>query len=204
MANESRSNGQTPSQTVGPYFAMGLTAQAYGYEYGDITESDIAVSGAYGERIQLVGRVLDGEGESVGDAMIELWQANAHGRYNHPGDDRRDRPLEPAFRGFARAGTGVSPDQAFRVRTVKPGAPGNGQAPHLTLVVFMRGGLNHLYTRVYFDDEIQANAADPVLTTVPEERRSTLIARREETSDGIVYRFDIHMQGPRETVFFDV
>lgn len=204
MTFGSRNGGQTPSQTVGPYFAMGLTARAYGYEYGDVAHSDIVRAATEGERIQLVGRVLDGEGEAVGDAMIELWQANAHGRYNHPDDDRGERPLDPAFFGFARTGTGASPDQTFRVRTVKPGAPGDRQAPHLTLIVFMRGGLNHLYTRVYFDDEAQANATDPVLSSVPAERRPTLIARREDSADGVVYRFDIHMQGAHETVFFDV
>jgi len=136
--------------------------------------------------------------------MIEVWQANVHGCYNHPDDDRGDRPLDPSFLGFARVGTGISPDQTFRLRTVKPGAPGDGQAPHLSLIVFMRGGLNHLYTRVYFDDEALANSADPVLSSVPEERRSTLVARREDSADGTVYRFDIHMQGPRETVFFEV
>jgi protocatechuate 3,4-dioxygenase alpha subunit len=204
MADESRNNRQTPSQTVGPYFALGLTARAYGYEYDDVVGPDIVTPITEGQRIQLLGRVLDGEGEAVDDAMIEAWQANAHGRYNHPADDRDDRPLEPSFLGFARMGTGISPDKTFRLRTVKPGAPGDGQAPHLSLIVFMRGGLNHLYTRVYFDDEARANSVDPVLSSVPEERRSTLVARGENSADGTVYRFDIHMQGPRETVFFDV
>lgn len=194
---------QTPSQTVGPFFAMGLTAREYGYEYSSVAGPSIVAPGTAGERIQVTGRVLDGEGSPVGDAMIEAWQTDAHGRYHHPADDS-ERPVDPAFRGFARVGTGIAADHSFTIRTVKPGTPGEGRAPHLTLIVFMRGALNHVYTRVYFDDEASANASDPVLSSVPEARRDTLIARREETPDGIVYRFDIHMQGARETVFFDV
>ena len=195
---------QTPSQTVGPYFAMGLTARQYGYEYGDIAGSQIAAPGVAGERLTLTGRVLDGEGQPIDDAMIELWQANARGRYRHPADDREDRPVDPVFHGFARTGTGVAADRSFTIHTVKPGVPGDNQAPHLTLILFMRGGLNHLYTRVYFDDETAANASDTVLASVPQERRSTLIASRTETEDGTTYHFDIHMQGPLETVFFDL
>ncbi|MGA8260485.1 MAG: protocatechuate 3,4-dioxygenase subunit alpha [Arenicellales bacterium] len=204
MAGDHTTSRQTPSQTVGPYFAMGLTARQYGYEYGDIAGSSIADPGVQGERVTLTGRVLDGEGRAIDDAMIELWQADARGRYRHPGDNREDRPPDPLFHGFARAGTGLGPDPTFAIHTVKPGAPGDGQAPHLTLILFMRGGLNHLYTRVYFDDESAANASDPVLSSVPEERRGTLTAQRADTDDETVYRFDIHMQGPLETVFFDV
>lgn len=195
---------QTPSQTVGPYFTMGLTPREDGYEYLDIVGPSTVAAGAAGERIRLVGRVLDGDGSPIHDALIELWQANAQGRYRHPTDDRDDRLLDPAFHGFARAGTGTPPDHLFTIRTVKPGSPGAGQAPHLTLILFMRGGMNHLYTRVYFDDEASANASDPVLSSVPEERRDTLVAQRGDTADGTVYHFDIHMQGARETVFFDV
>lgn len=203
MADKPGAGRQTPSQTVGPYFALGLTAREYGYEYSSIAEPVITAADTEGERIQLTGRVFDGEGTPVADAMIEAWQANAHGRYRHPADDS-GRPLDPAFQGFARVGTGTAADYSYTIRTVKPGAPGDGQAPHLTLIVFMRGALNHLYTRVYFNDEAAANTADPVLSSVPEGRRDTLIAHREETPDGTVYRFDIHMQGARETVFFDV
>lgn len=195
---------QTPSQTVGPYFTMGLTPHEDGYGYPSIIGPCTVVAGMTGERIRLVGRVLDGDGQPVQDALIELWQANAQGRYRHPADARDERPLEPAFHGFARAGTGTAPDHTFTICTVKPGPPGDDEAPHLTLIIFMRGGLNHLYTRVYFDDEASANASDPVLSSVPEPRRDTLIARREDTVDGTMYRFDIHMQGARETVFFDV
>lgn len=195
---------QTPSQTIGPYFAYGLAPELYRYAYRSAVSDRLVHLGTEGQRIRIEGRVLDGNGEPIPDAMIELWQANAHGRYNHPADDRRDNLLDPDFKGFARAGTGVDQGKRFMFDTIKPGAPGDGQAPHLNLIVFMRGLLTHLYTRVYFSDEAERNAADPVLAMVPEERRRTLIAQRDETPGGFVYRFDIHMQGPRETVFFDV
>lgn len=195
---------QTPSQTVGPYFAYGLTPDLYHYAYRSAVSDRLLQSGTEGERIRIEGRVLDGNGEPVPDAMIEIWQANAHGRYNHPADPRRDNLLDPDFKGFGRTGTGVDAEKRFIFDTIKPGALGDGQAPHLNLIVFMRGLLSHLYTRVYFSDEAEANAADPVLAMVPEERRRTLIAQRDEAPGGVVYRIDIHMQGPGETVFFDV
>jgi protocatechuate 3,4-dioxygenase alpha subunit len=195
---------QTSSQTVGPYFAYGLTPELYRYPYRSAVTDQLLQSGTEGQRIRIEGRVLDGDGEPVPDAMIELWQANAHGRYNHPADDRTDNLLDPDFRGFARTGTGVDPECRFLFTTIKPGAIGDGQAPHLNLIVFMRGLLTHLYTRFYFSDEEAANAADPVLARVPAERRHTLIAERDEGPGGVVYRLDIHMQGPHETVFFDV
>lgn len=204
MTRRTGSGKQTPSQTVGPFFALGLTPRECGYEYSSITSASTLAAAAEGERIQLVGQVLDGEDAPIDDALLELWQANTYGRYRHPVDDNDERPLDPSFHGFARAGTGTSNDRTFAIHTVKPGPAGDDQAPHLTLLVFMRGGLNHLYTRVYFDDEASANAVDPVLATVPDARRDTLLAHREETAAGIVYRFDIHMQGTRETVFFDV
>jgi protocatechuate 3,4-dioxygenase alpha subunit len=196
--------GQTPSQTVGPYFAYGLTPEQYGYPFKSIEGGMVARSSTEGERIRIEGRVFDGEGAVIGDAMIEIWQANSHGRYNHGEDDRKDNLLDPDFKGFGRAGTGTDPDSRFIFHTVKPGPVGDGQAPHISVVVFMRGLLTHAYTRIYFSDEAAANAADPVLAAVPAERRSTLVATRDETPGGIVYRFDIHMQGERETVFFDV
>lgn len=195
---------QTPSQTVGPYFAYGLTPDLYHYAYRSAVSDRLLQSGTEGERIRIEGRVLDGNGDPVPDAMIEVWQANAHGRYNHPADLRRDNLLDPDFKGFGRTGTGVDAEKRFIFDTIKPGALGDGQAPHLNLIVFMRGLLSHLYTRVYFSDEAEANAADPVLAMVPEERRRTLIAQRDEAPGGVVYRIDIHMQGPGETVFFDV
>lgn len=195
---------QSPSQTVGPYFSYTLAPELYRYGYRSAVTDRMVHGSTEGERIRIEGRVLDGNGEPIEDAMIELWQANAHGRYNHPADDRQDNRLDPEFKGFARTGTGVDPDKRFIFDTVKPGALGDGQAPHLNLIVFMRGLLSHLYTRIYFADEAPANAADPVLALVPASRRRTLIAERDQTPGGVAYRIDIHMQGPDETVFFDV
>ena len=191
---------QSPSQTVGPYFAYGLTAEQYGYDHSSIATGRMADEDTDGERIRILGRVLDGAGAAVDDAMIEIWQADAQGRYAHPADPRGSNL---AFKGFGRVGTGTDPQLRFMFDTVKPGAV-EGQAPHVTMVVMARGMLTHAYTRVYFSDEAEANAADPVLATVPQDRRDTLIATREETSAGVVYRFDVHLQGAQETVFFDL
>lgn len=193
--------GQTPSQTVGPYFAYGLTPEQYGYpSLTSIAGADLRTEEVEGEQIRIEGRVLDGQGEAVNDAMIEIWQADPQGRYAHPADARGN----VAFRGFGRCGTGTDPQNRFVFETVKPGAADDGQAPHVNVVVFMRGLLSHLYTRIYFADEEKANAKDPVLESVPAERRATLVAARSEENGVAVYRFDIHMQGDRETVFFDV
>lgn len=192
---------QTPSQTVGPFFAYGLTPQQYGYPDKSPAGSLVAGAGTPGERIRIEGRILDGEGEPVPDAMIEIWQADATGHYASPTDRRG---ANDPFTGFGRAGTGTDPEARFVFETVKPGALGDGQAPHVNVIVFMRGLLVHAYTRLYFSDETVANTADPVLKSVPEERRATLIAAREAGAGGVVYRFDIHMQGEVETVFFDV
>jgi protocatechuate 3,4-dioxygenase alpha subunit len=196
--------GQTPSQTVGPFFAYGLTPELYRYPYRSAVGDRLVHGGTEGQRIRIEGRVLDGDSEPIPDAMIEVWQANAHGRYNHPADDRSDNRLDPDFKGFARTGTGLDAECRFVFDTVKPGAIGDGQAPHLNLIVFMRGLLSHLYTRLYFADEAEANAVDPVLARVPPDRRHTLIAPRDEAPGGVVYRLDIRMQGRNETVFFDV
>ena len=189
--------GQTPSQTVGPFFAYGLTPEQYGYPFTSIASGEMA-GGAAGERIRIVGQVIDGEGAPVSDAMVELWQADAQGRYA----DAREPGSNTAFSGFGRQGTGTDPEQRFVFDTVKPGPVDAEQAPHISVIVFMRGLLTHAYTRIYFSDEDQANARDPVLNAVPAERRHTLIARRQ--GDGTTYRFDIRMQGENETVFFDV
>jgi len=183
----------TPSQTVGPFFHIGLP-----YEGGPhLVEPDAA--GA----IRVGGRVFDGEGEPVNDAVIEIWQANGAGRYDHPEDTREELPLDEGFRGFGRCET--SPDGSYEFVTVKPGqvpAPDGGlQAPHIEVSVLARGVLKRIATRIYFPDEQEANEADPVLALVEDqERRSTLVARKE---DGAL-RFDIHLQGGGETVFFDV
>lgn len=191
---------QTPSQTVGPYFAYGLTPEQYGYPLTSIAGSAMARSDTEGTRIRIEGRVLDGAGKPINDAMIEIWQADSRGRYAHPADPRGSNS---DFKGFGRCGTGTDPENRFWFDTVKPASVDGRQAPHVTVTVFMRGMLLHAYTRIYFSDEAAANAQDPVLAQVPAERRDTLIAKRAETPAGIVYRFDIHMQGAAETVFFD-
>lgn len=194
--------GQTPSQTVGPYFAYGLTPEQYGYpSLTSIASGDLRTPDVQGKQIRIEGRVFDGNGDPVDDAMIEIWQADPQGRYAHPADTRAGNL---AFKGFGRCGTGTNPEHRFVFDSVKPGAVDAGQAPHVNVIVFMRGLLSHLYTRIYFADEADANAKDPVLQSVPAERRDTLIAQREENGGVPVYRFDIRMQGDRETVFFDV
>ena len=192
---------QTPSQTIGPFFAYSLTPRQYNYPMGEIAGAAMAAEDTEGERIRIEGRVFDGAGAPVNDAMIELWQADSQGRYAHPADPRG---TNTGFTGFGRVGTGTDPQQRFIFDTIKPGSTDASQAPHIGVIVFMRGLLTHAYTRIYFEDEAAANAADPVLATVPADRRYTLLARRSETSAGVVYRFDIHMQGDEETVFFDV
>ncbi len=180
----------TASQTIGPYLRIGLTPMF-------VTE--IAGPDVPGEHITLRGRVLDGDGKPVNDALIEVWQANAAGRYAHP-DDTKEKPLTPGFQGFGRSPT--DDDGAFRFTTIKPGSvpspDGQTQAPHLAIVVFMRGLLRQLVTRVYFPGD-PANATDLVLQLVPVERRATLIAR--PAADGTL-EWDIHLQGADETVFF--
>lgn len=189
---------QTPSQTVGPYFAYGLSPEQYGYglNLSSIAGPDMAPADVEGTRIRVEGHVYDGAGVVVPDALIEIWQADSTGRYAHPAGTRG---TNGAFRGFGRCGTGTHPDRRFWFDTIKPGAPGDGQAPHLNVIVTMRGMLLHTFTRVYFPDEA-ANASDPALNAVPSDRRHTLIAARQS---GNVYVFDIHMQGENETVFFD-
>jgi protocatechuate 3,4-dioxygenase alpha subunit len=187
----------TPSQTVGPFFHLGL-ARA---EWGDLAAGDPA-----GERIAIEGRVIDGDGAPVPDALIELWQANAAGRYNHPDDRQDDKPVDPHFRGFGRVATDAH--GRFRVVTIKPGpVPGRGnalQAPHINIALFARGLLKHLYSRIYFADEA-ANGGDPLLSSIEDEAaRRTLMARREAGAGPGLYRFDIVLQGEGETVFLDI
>jgi protocatechuate 3,4-dioxygenase alpha subunit len=190
--------GQTPSQTAGPFFAYGLTPEQYGYAFASIASGRMADETVAGERIRIFGQVLDGEGEPVADALIEIWQADAQGRYTGPKPGRNE-----GFSGFGRQGTGSDPENRFIFDTVKPGPVDADQAPHVSVMVFMRGLLTHAYTRMYFSDEAQANARDPVLNSVPHDRRPTLIAERQEDG-GAIYRFDIRMQGENETVFLDV
>lgn len=187
---------QTPSQTVGPFFSKALIHEGW---------SDLAARGVAGRTVVITGRVLDGDAIPVPDALLEIWQANAAGRYDHP-DDARDTPLDPQFRGFGRAGTDAQ--GRFRFRTIKPGpVPGAGgsvQAPHLNVSVFARGLLRRLVTRMYFPDE-PLNANDPVLISLPDAARwATLIARPASGGSERELSFDIVLQGDNETVFFDV
>jgi len=184
---------QTPSQTVGPFFRPALVRPG---------QESLTSSKSRGERIAIEGRVLDGDAAAVSDAMIELWQANADGRYEHP-DDSQEKLLDPDFHGFGRAATDERGH--FRFYTIKPGSvPGLGiilQAPHINVSIFARGLLKRLVTRIYFPDE-PLNATDAVLNSVAPDRRSTLVARNAERHG--VLLFDIVLQGEHETVFFDV
>jgi protocatechuate 3,4-dioxygenase alpha subunit len=197
-----KAQGITPSQTVGPFFAYGLTSNGK-YDWNDAFTSDLVTSDATGERIRVVGRVFDGDGQAVSDCMLEIWQADAQGRFADP-KDKRALP-NAKFRGFGRCGTDPNGDYAFD--TIKPGSvpdsDGTPQAPHILVAVFARGMLLHTYTRIYFEGAA-GNAADPVLALVPADRRDTLIARRDQGNGNAVYRFDIRLQGDRETVFFDI
>ena len=172
---------QTPSQTVGPYFAYGLSPEQYLYDFKQLVGNQLVNPIDEPNVITITGKVFDGEGVVIPDAMIEVWQNDGQQQL------------------FGRFGTGTDPQNRFVFHTKKP-ASVNGQAPHLSIIVFMRGQLIHSYTRLYFPDEAELNATDEVLNVVPEERRSTLISQK--TPSG--YEFDIWMQGEKETVFFDI
>lgn len=181
---------QTPSQTVGPFFAHALTPA--GIRPGCVPANRIADETAPGVYIRIEGRLLDGLGDPVPDGMVEIWQADHEGVYGR---------IESGFRGFGRAGT--DPEGRFAFLTIKPGPVAPGLAPHASVAVFARGMLNHAFTRIYFSDEAAANAADPVLASVEPARRATLVADRSDR-DGIPsYGFTIRLQGDHETVFFD-
>mgnify|MGYP001604926526 FL=1 len=194
--------GITPSQTVGPFFAYGLTPKGK-YEWNDAFTNDLVTPDASGERIRIEGRVFDGDGAPVPDAMLEIWQADAQGHFSDP-QDKRARP-NSSFKGFGRCGTGGDGEYAFG--TIKPGAvpgpDGRPQAPHILMAIFARGMLLQNYTRIYFEDEA-STSTDAIMALVPADRRATLIAKRESGAGGYVYRFDIHLQGENETVFFAV
>ena len=184
----------TPSQTVGPFFHIG---------YNWLYIAEMAPPGVSGMRVEVEGRVVDGDDKPVDDAVIEIWQANARGKYAHP-EDRQDKPLEPGFRGFGRVRTDAQ--GRFRFSTIKPGGvtehDGRVQAPHLAISILARGVTKRLATRLYFPDEA-ANAGDLALQLVPEERRGTLIATKVPGSDHAL-QWMIRLQGANETVFFDV
>lgn len=199
---------ETASQTAGPYVHIGLAPGAAGFKIFDQELGhDIAGPNAAGERIVVEGLVIDGTGAPLKDVLIEVWQANGAGAYPHPAD-KRSGEVEEGFRGWGRVisnfDTGL-----WSFETVKPGVvPGrNGRpmAPHLNLWIVARGINIGLNTRMYFGDEEEANAKDPVLNLIEQaNRRPTLIAKREERDGKIVYRFDIRLQGENETVFLDV
>jgi protocatechuate 3,4-dioxygenase, alpha subunit len=183
----------TPSQTLGPFFHDALL---------DEDRSEL-VTPDHPEAIRIEGTVYDGAGEPVSDAMVEIWQANEAGRYNDPRDVREDLPLDEGFSGFGRSGTDAG--GTFSFVTVKPGRvplPNGGmQAPHIMVSVFARGLLERVVTRIYFPDEQEANANDPVLSSVEDlGLRRTLVAHEEGDS----LRFDIHLQGENQTAFFEL
>lgn len=189
----------TTSQTVGPFFQIGL-ARFY--------VDDLTVPGAAGQPVEFAGRVFDGDGQPVPDAVIEIWQADAHGKYPHPEDAAENDPQkpsqEPAFRGYGRVPT--ADDGSFRFKTIKPGrvlAPdGTPQAPHLDVSIFMRGLLRRLVTRIYFPEDVQAHDQDFALKLVESARRETLIAKKSNHPGGHL-EWNVFLQGPNETVFFD-
>jgi len=208
MVNELKYLKESASQTAGPYVHIGLAPKQAGFDIFDKNFSNVlAGPKTKGERIRIEGCVIDGSGTPLRDVLLEMWQANAAGKYNHPAD-RQKKAADGTFRGWGRAcsdfATGV-----WSFETIKPGAvagrSGRPMAPHVNLWIVARGINIGLNTRMYFPDEEKANAADPVLNLIEwEVRRKTLIARHEKKDDMNVYRFDIHLQGPHETVFFDV
>jgi protocatechuate 3,4-dioxygenase alpha subunit len=200
----------TPSQTVGPFFAYGLTPKGRAqwdpngsYSWKETVGDNLVTPDATGQKIRIEGRVFDGDGQPITDAMLEIWQADAQGRYANP----RDGAAKPntKFMGFGRSATDKS--GLFSFDTIKPGAVpgpnGKAQAPHIVFCIFSRGMLRQIYTRMYFADEA-ANSADPILALVPQDRRGTLVAHKETQGDLPVYRFDIRVQGENETVFFEI
>jgi protocatechuate 3,4-dioxygenase alpha subunit len=199
---------QTPSQTVGPYFAYGLTPEQYRYDFPSLFSERLAEPHCAGQHILITGQVFDGQGAPVADALLEFLQADANGAYVRDAATAR----QTGFKGFARIGTGgtgstgTAAEMHYLLHTIKPGRISANDAPHIDLIVLMRGLLLHAYTRLYFDDDA-ANIGDELLASVPEARRASLLARLQpsDSTHGLpLYRFDIHMQGPHETVFFDL
>ena len=209
MVNQLDYLKETASQTAGPYVHIGLTPKAAGFDIFDNNFGPVmAGPKTKGERITIEGRVIDGSGTPLRDVLIEIWQANAAGKYNHPAD-RQSKPIDRTFRGWGRGysdfTTGV-----YTFETIKPGSvigrSNRPMAPHVNFWIVARGINIGLSTRMYFSDEATANAKDPVLNLIEwEVRRKTLIAQREaRKGKGATYRFDIRLQGEDETVFFDI
>jgi len=197
---------ETPSQTAGPYVHIGLAPGAAGFDiYRQELGWDIAGPNAKGERIRVEGCVIDGMGSPIKDVLLEAWQANADGIYAHP---EHEGDVEDGFRGWGRVITDFETGE-WAFDTIKPGpvktADGKVMAPHISLWIVSRGINIGLQTRLYFDDETDANAKDPIINLIEwERRRQTLIARKTERDGKPVYRFDIKLQGQDETVFFDI
>ncbi|KRB93101.1 protocatechuate 3,4-dioxygenase subunit alpha [Noviherbaspirillum sp. Root189] len=199
---------ETASQTAGPYVHIGLAPKQAGFDIFEKNFTNVLVGpDTRGERIRVEGRVIDGSGTPVRDVLIEIWQANAEGKYQHPAD-RQNKDLDKDFRGWGR-GCSDFETGIYTFDTIKPGVVegrnGRPMAPHINFWIVARGINIGLNTRMYFSDEVDANAKDPVLNLIEwEVRRKTLIAQRSEKDGQAVYRFDIQLQGPEETVFFDI
>ena len=199
---------ETPSQTAGPYVHIGLAPRQAGFDIYEKNFDNVLVGpNTKGERIRIEGRVIDGSGTPLRDVLLEIWQANAAGKYNHPAD-LQDKPIDPHFRGWGRAAADFETG-LYWFETIKPGPVigrhGRVMAPHINFWIVARGINIGLNTRMYFSDEEEANAKDPVLNSIEwEVRRKTLIAQREQRGNQVVYRFDIRFHGDDETVFFEI
>jgi protocatechuate 3,4-dioxygenase alpha subunit len=199
---------ETASQTAGPYVHIGLAPKQAGFDIFENNFGNVLFNAkTKGERIHIKGRVIDGSNAVIKDVLLEIWQANAAGRYNHPADRQESKPIDKNFRGWGRACTDFE-SGIYTFDTIKPGSvtgrDGKPMAPHIRVWLAARGINIGLATRIYFSDEEKANAADPVLNSIEwVERRKTLVAQRSEKNGKVVYTFDVHLQGPDETVFFD-
>lgn len=208
MLNQLNVLKETASQTAGPYVHIGLAPKEAGFDIFEKNFSNVLTGPqTRGERIRIEGRVIDGSGTPLRDVLIEIWQANAAGKYRHPAD-LQDKDIDPDFRGWGR-GCSDFESGLYTFETIKPGIvegrDGRPMAPHINFWIVARGINLGLNTRMYFSDETQANAKDPVLNLIEwEVRRKTLIAERTERDGEVVYRFDIRIQGEDETVFFDI
>ena len=184
---------QTSSQTVGPFFAYGLAAQQYQYDFPSLVSGDLRKKDLLGQKINVKGQVIDGNDTPIHDALVEIWQADPNGNY--------DTNPNGKFFGFGRMGTGNGDFVGFNFKTYKPGKTAPNSAPHINITVFARGMLNHLFSRIYFSDEEEENKKDLLLNEIDTSLRSRLIAEKENENE---YRFDIYLQGDKESVFFDV
>ncbi|MBM86760.1 MAG: protocatechuate 3,4-dioxygenase subunit alpha [Gammaproteobacteria bacterium] len=178
----------TPSQTVGPYFTIGMSRSENEGRMPTPIGNEII---GEGESINIIGKVLDGENNVVPDALLEIHQADFSGSFTNS-----------EFFGFARSHMGQGPEGGYLFKTIKPGVVSASEAPYISVIVYMRGLLTHTYTRIYFSDEKIANADDALLSQIEESRRKTLIAKRDDSDGGVTYKFYINMQGEQETVFF--